>query len=212
MNTEDFLVIGMSPGNGYFKQDIVNQILEKYLLEYKNIGIFIPDVPAASTYIALGYSESVALGKKAIPQGNALKNKVLRFLEDKSLDKDSVKIFDWRKENIESNSDYINAFGVVKSLYETNKLFRSDINETTEKVLVDNPFKKQDIGEKEIVIATHYILAEFAFMLFLPKYLNFSKFFYGYHKPWPVFEKFIAGFYDEVKKESIEFLMLSEFS
>ena len=209
---EDFLVIGMSPGNSYFKQEIIDQILKKATDEYQKIGIFIPDIPAISTYVALGYPENIARGKKAIPQGNALRNKVLRSLENQSLDKNKIRIFDWQKDNIENNPLYRKKYESVLDLYTSNLDFKEDINKATEGVLFHNLFKKKDISSEDIRIATHYILSEFAFMLFLPEYVSVSKCIYTYHKDWSVFEKFISGLYDGEIKEKLGFKKFPDFS
>ena len=203
----------MSPGNGYFKQEVIDKILEKALNEYEKIGIFIPDVPAISTYIALGYPENIARKEKAIPQGNSFRNRIARSLEAKGAGPDRVTVFDWRKENIETNPDYMAEYAIVKNLYKTSVDFRNDINDATSGVLVDNPFKKKEITAADIEIATHYILSEFAFVVFLPKYVSgHPNYVYVYHKPWPVFENFIVGFYDGVVRSQIRFLLFPDFS
>lgn len=210
---KDFLVIGMSPGNSYFRQEVIDKILDKALSEYENVGIFIPDIPAVSTYVALGYPENIARREKAVPQGNAFRNRIKKSIEKQNLDKNRLTIFDWKKEDVENNDDYKKDFNYVKDLYLANKDFEKDINEATENVLIENPFKKKNIELKDIQIGTHYILSEFAFMMFLPKYLKqYKNFIYGYHKNWPVFEKFIAGFYDNNKKDNLLFKKLQDFS
>lgn len=212
-NGDQFLVVGMSPGNGYFKQDVIDKILNYSLANYRDIGIFVPDVPAISTYVALGYPENVAKGKKAIPQGNNFKNKVLHSIERNNLDSQRITIFDWQKEGIEDNSSYRTHYAYLKNLYSTNTEFEKDINEATEQVLMHNPFKKKEIELADIRTGTHYIISEFAFMLFLStSKTNYKFIIYGYHKPWPVWQSFISGVYDGVEKSSLEFLQLPDFS
>ena len=207
------LIVGMSPGNGYFKQGVIDHVLQFGLEKYENIAIFIPDIPAIATYIALGYPENIARGKKAIPQGNNFRNRIQKSIVEQKLDSERVMVFNWQKENIEEKQEYRNAFTSLKDLYTDNKEFKKDINLATEAVLIDNPFKKKDITSKEIEIGTHYILSEFAFMMFLPHYLTrYNNFVYGYHNPWPVWEKFIAGEYDSKKKKYLKFLLLPNFS
>lgn len=210
---EDILIIGMSPGNGYFKKEVIDKLIPFGLQQTNTIGIFIPDVPAIATYIALGYPENIARREKAIPQGNNFRNKVLKSILDQKLNKENIIVFDWRNEKIEENSNYQKAFEYVSSLYKNNLEFKNDINAATEVVLLHNPFKKKDINLVDIEIGTHYIISEFAFMLFLPTYLSqYKKFIYGYHNPWSVWEKFIAGEYDGNRKESLQFLLLPDFS
>lgn len=210
---ENILIIGMSPGNGYFKQEVVNKLISFGLQKTSTIGIFIPDVPAISTYISLGYPKNIARVKKAIPQGNNFRNRIQKTIQDQNLDKDKIIIFNWQKELIDEKSAYRKAFNYVSDLYKNNINFKNDINLATEAVLKSNPFKKKEITLVDVEIGTHYILSEFAFMLFLPSYLpQYKQFIYGYHNPWPVWEKFISGKYDGNKKENLKFLLLPNFS
>lgn len=207
----DFLVIGMSPGNGYFKQEVINKLVRFSVENYKDVSIFIPDIPAISTYIALGYPESIARKEKAIPQGKGLRNKTLRAIEDLGEQAKSVRFFDWENE-VETNEEYISQLKYLNNLYEINEDFKKDINEASEEVLFGNPFRKTEINPEQIRIATNYILSEFAFLMFIPSTLNGNCYAYGYHRPWLVFEKFIAGEYDGEKKAGIEFKLLPDFS
>lgn len=203
----------MSPGNGYFKQEVIDKILPYALSQYENIGIFIPDVPAISTYLALGYPENIARSKKAIPQGNNLKNRVAHSIQKENLDQNKITVFDWQKEDIENNPIYKTEYAYIKNLYLTNNEFKKDINNETEQVLVNNQFRKKEINSSDIQTGAHYILSEFAFMLFLPQFKKeYISFDYGYHKSWTVFEKFISGTYDGVEKASLKFIQLTDFS
>lgn len=206
-----YAVIGMSPGNSYFKQEVVTKLLEKALLEYPKVGIFIADVPAIATYKALGYPENRARRDKAIPQGNALKNRVINTISLKNIDSTKVRIFDWSEEKIDGNTAYKEQFKYIAELYETNKDFRKEVQNTTREVLIDHSLRKVEIGEKEIETGTHYLLSEIAFMLFLPGYINEETVGYIYHKPWPVFEKLIAGEYDR-PKENVQFILFPDFT
>jgi cyclo(L-tyrosyl-L-tyrosyl) synthase len=213
ININDILIIGMSPGNGYFKQEVINKLLPFGLNKYKNIIIFIPDIPAIATYVALGYPENIARGKKAISQGNNFRNRIQKTIQEKNLDTDKIYIVDWQQENIEQNKDYKEVFNYLHNLYINNNDFKKDINSATEAVLMNNPFRKKEITLQDIEKGTHYILSEFAFMMFLPKHLpEYSDFIYGYHNPWPVWENFIDGKYDGKKKENLKFILLPDFS
>lgn len=212
MNKE-LLIIGMSPGNSYFRQEVIDQIIPYALSRYEKIAIFIPDFPAISTYIALGYPENIARREKAIPQGNAFRNRIQKTVVSQKINTLSVYVFDWKNEEIENLSGYRESYSYIKNLYFTNKDFENDINDATEQVLAHNPFKKKEITPSDVRIGTHYILSEFAFLIFLPLYKKeFTSFTYGYHNPWPVWEKFIAGEYDAKPKGNLKFLLLPDFS
>lgn len=206
-----FAVIGMSPGNSYFKLDVIKQLLKKGLEKYPRIGIFVPDVPAIATYLALGYPENRARTDKAIAQGNALKNKVRNAIETENLDATRIRIFEWEKDGIEDNSRYREKFQWIQDLYESNPKFRRDADAATAAVLNDNPFRKTPITDEQIKKGVHYLLSEFAFMLFLPGYLNEGMVGYIYHRPWPVFERLIAGDYTSNPIEKVKFVRFPEF-
>lgn len=204
-------VIGISPGNSYFTQEVVNKLLKKGLEDYPRIGVFIPDVPAISTYIALGYPENRARRDKAIPQGNAFKNKVKNAISSESLDASRIRLFDWAGENIEDNKLYREKYALIRNLYDSNVDFKKAADATTKEVLENNPFRKIEIGEKEIETGVHYLLSEFAFMLFLPGYENEDQVEYTYHKPWPAFENLISGKYTSTPIEGVSFKQYSGF-
>jgi cyclo(L-tyrosyl-L-tyrosyl) synthase len=205
-----FAVIGMSPGNSYFKLSVIIQLLKKALGEYGNVGVFIPDVPAIATYVALGYPENRARTDKAVAQGNALKNKVRKAIEIENLDASRIRIFEWRDE-VENNPEYVKQFEYIQKLYESNPEFKNDANAATADVLEENPFRKISIGDAQIQKGVHYLLSEFAFMLFLPGFLGAEKVGYIYHKPWPPFEKLIAGGYTGEPVKNVAFIRYPEF-
>jgi cyclo(L-tyrosyl-L-tyrosyl) synthase len=212
MSENKLLIIGMSPGNGYFKQEVVNRLLTYCVSNFNQVEVLIPDIPATSTYVALGYPENKARSK-AILQGNNFRNRINSTISNKNLDSNKIRVLNWEKDNIENNQLYREAFDHVQNLYERNLDFQKDINLATEKVLINNQFKKKEINQEDIVVGTHYIISEFAFNLFISNSVQgYDNFVYGYHRPWPVWEKFIAGEYDGKKKDNLGFLLLPDFS
>jgi len=79
-NQKNYYIIGMSPGNSYFKDEEVHYLLKTVVERFGRVAIFIADIPAISTYVAFGYPENRARRDKAIPQGNALKNRGQRSI------------------------------------------------------------------------------------------------------------------------------------
>jgi tRNA-dependent cyclodipeptide synthase len=201
-----YYVIGMSPGNSYFKDEEVEFLLKMAIEKFSRVGIFVPDVPAISTYVALGYPENRARRDKAIPQGNALKNRVRKAMVKLGYTDDMVRIFDWEEE-VENNEIYRKKFDKIQSLYSDNEKFRDSANRTTRKVLESSKKEIQDM-EKATSVASHYLLSEFAFMEFLPAYLGVDRVVYIYHKNWEVFEDYISGSFDGKPKLSLDFLLL----
>jgi tRNA-dependent cyclodipeptide synthase len=205
-NPTVYPIIGMSPGNSYFKDEEVSYLLKTVVEQFGRTAILIADIPAISTYIAFGYPENRARRDKAIPKGNALKNRVLKAMSELGYSHDIVKIFDWEKE-IEDNEAYKVKYNQVLALYNDNKEFHKIANSTTRGVLEGSKREIKDI-QKATGIAVHYLLSELAFLEFVPVYLKVEKVVYVYHKNWEVYENYITGKYDSIAKSHLDFLLI----
>jgi len=201
-----YYIIGMSPGNSYFKDEEIRYLLKTTVERFGRVSILIADVPAISTYVALGYSENRARRDKAIPKGNALKNRVLKIMLELGYTSDIVRIFDWEKE-IENNEAYKMKYLEVLSLYDTNKDFYESVRATTRAVLEGS---KRDIEniEQATSVAVHYLLSELAFLEFAPEHLGVEKVVYVYHKNWRVYEDYLAGRFDTFVRPHLDFLLI----
>lgn len=205
MDTTSFPVIGMSPGNSYFKDAEVRHLLKEVVQRFGKTAILVADTPAISTYIALGYPESRARNK-AIPKGNNLKNRTRRIANELGFNQERVRIIDWDTE-VAKEKSYLKAYQGMEQLYQTNKKFRKAIDETTQAVLIGSDKNIYDLA-LATKTATHYLLSELSFLEFAPGFLNTDKVIYVYHKNWPVYEEFIAGKYDHVPRPKLDFLLL----
>lgn len=67
-------IIGMSPGDSYFKQDTIQQLLNYTAQLFSHIIIMIPDTPAVDTYKAIGY-ESIKAERIARHAGSLLRRR-----------------------------------------------------------------------------------------------------------------------------------------
>lgn len=199
----DYPVIGMSPGNSYFKEEVVINLLKKVVEKYGRAVILIADHPAVSTYVALGYPENRAWRDKALPQSNNLKNKVKRAMVVLGYSYEQVKIINW-KDEIENSDIYKEKYTEVLKLYEKNMSFQKSVEETTKQVLEYSDKEITDLFPS-IKIAVHYLLSEIAFMEFSPYFLNCKKVVYVYHKQWPVYESYISGDFDQKVREYLGF-------
>ena len=197
-------IIGMSPGNSYFKDEEVSYLLQTTVKRFGKTAILIADIPAIATYMAYGYSESRARNK-AIPKGNNLKNRSRRIAEQLGIT-DKVHIIDWEEE-IEGNLDYQGYYSAIIKLYETNAAFAEEVNETTSAVLEGSGRDIFDLQEATQV-AVHYLLSELAFLEFAPTFLESANIVYVYHKNWPVYERYVSGVFDGKHKQHLDFLLL----
>lgn len=162
-------IIGMSPGNSYFKDEQVDYLLHTTIDRYGKAAILIADIPAIATYMAYGYSENEARNK-AIPKGNNLKNRSKRIVENLGIS-DKVHIIDWANE-VENNPDYQAAYGKIKDLYNTSPDFKKAVDETTAIVLEGSDYDIPNM-EQSIQIANHYLLAELAFLDYSPTFFEY---------------------------------------
>lgn len=203
----EYPIIGMSPGNSYFKDEVVKQLLKKVVDKFGKTAILIADVPAISTYIALGYPENRAWRDKALPQGNNLRNRVERAMKDLGYSSDQVKIIDW-KNQIEDNAIYKEKYQKILELYKSNTDFQLLADDTTREVLEYSEKEISDL-DSAVKIAVHYLLSEISFMEFAPEYLKTDKAIYIYHRNWPIYEKYIAGIFDNAQRPSLGFEIIT---
>jgi cyclo(L-tyrosyl-L-tyrosyl) synthase len=202
-------VIGMSPGNSYFKDEVVKKLLGKVVSKYGRTAILIADIPAISTYIALGYPENRARRDKALPQGNNLRNRVQRAMNDLGYSQEQVRITDWESE-VQNNSSYKGKYDEVLELYKTNLDFQKAANSATGEVL---EYADKEIPDLNAAIKTavHYLLSEIAFLEFATDFLNTKKVTYIYHRDWPVYENYIAGKYDGKTRQNLGFEIITTY-
>ncbi|MDO8489853.1 MAG: tRNA-dependent cyclodipeptide synthase [bacterium] len=184
----------MSPGNSYFQEAVVEALLKNVVERYGCAAILIADIPAISTYIALGYPENRARRDKALPQGNNLRNKVQRAMSKLGYSSKEVRIIDWEVE-VENNTAYKEKYEQVLELYTANKAFQEAADEATKSVLEHSKKQIQDL-HSVLKVAVHYLLSEFAFLEFAPQYFQVKKIVYIYHKEWRVYESYRAGEFD----------------
>lgn len=201
--TEIYPIIGMSPGNSYFKDDVVKDLVKAVVEKWGKAAVLIADIPAISTYMALGYPENRAWRDKALPQGNALRNRVQRACESLGYTSQQVRVVDWENE-VEKNPLYIEKYKEVSKLYETSPQFKDVVHGTTRSVLEYSGKNLFDI-DQATKVASEYLLSELAFMEYAPEFLKTNKAVYIYHKDWPVYEQYIAGAFDGKPKESLGF-------
>ncbi len=197
-------IIGMSPGNSYFKDEEVAFLLETTVTRFGKAAILIADIPAIATYMAYGYPENRARNK-AIPKGNNLKNRSRRIANQLGID-DKVRIIDWEKE-VGDNPEYQRYYSAIWSLYESNLSFAKEVDETTLAVLEGSGRDIQNLKEATKV-AVHYLLSELAFLEFAPSFLETDQVTYVYHKNWPVYERYVSGVFDGNHKQHLDFLLL----
>lgn len=193
-------IVWMSPWNSYFKSEQISYLLEHCIETYWEAVIMIPDLPAISTYLALWYSHDKSVRKSRL-EANWLRNKISKAMVQLNFNKDHVKIIDWKTE-IDATPLFIAESKSIRELYWKSREFRKIVNDTSEVVL---KFSWKEYGDEQVLKATEYLLDEIAFLNYSPTLLNTEKVVYIYHKPWEVFENFIAWEYDNSIKTHLEY-------
>ena len=105
-------IIWMSPWNSYFKDKEVAYLLKESILRYDKAVIFVADIPAISTYLAMWYNLWKAK-EKAILKWNNLKNRTKKIINELWLDESKVIILNWNLE-IKDNKEYLKYFNQVE--------------------------------------------------------------------------------------------------
>ena len=206
MDNKPYPIIGMSPGNSYFKDVEIRHLLKETVGRFGRTCIFIADVPAISTYVAYGYPENKAR-TKAIPKGNNLKNRTRRLMEELGFGPSQVRIIDWATE-VADNASYRQIYDLrVRPLYESSLEFSRSVDDTTRAVLEASERPIPDMHEAT-KIAVHYLLSELAFLEFAPQFLDSASVTYVYHRNWPVYEDYISGKFDGQARPHLDFLLL----
>lgn len=198
-------VIGMSPGNSYFKDFEVSFLLKEAIERFGRCAVMVADVPAIATYMALGYAPNRARNK-AIPKGNNLKNRTRRLAQSLGYSEEQVRIIDWSEE-IDSNSTYQEHYQGLLDKYNSLPAFASSVRKTCREVLENAQTSLQDL-DVAVEGATHYLLSELAFMEFAPQFFGCRRVCYLYHRNWPVYEDYITGRHDGLPKPQLDFLLL----
>jgi len=199
-------IIGMSPGNSYFKDKEVGYLLTEIIKRFGRTAIFVVDVPAIWTYLAYGYPTNKAR-KKAILNGNHLKNRTRRITKELGIESNLVRIVDWENE-VQNDPEYLKIYhNRVELLYERNDDFQREVHQTTRQVLISSGRVIEDL-DSATRIAGHYLLSEIAFLEFAPQFFQEHQITYVYHKPWPIYESYISGVFDGQPRSRLDFLLL----
>jgi len=189
-------IVGMSPGNSYFKKETIDALLSECTKKFSQIIIMIPDKPAVYTYKALGYTDMEA-ERKARLKSNALVNRTKEsLLKLQKTYSGEATIVKWDS-LVACSQEYKKEYENIISLYKNNATFREDARNTTRSVIE----KKIDLNsniEKSVDTGVFYLLSELAFVQACSKYYA-TDIAYVYHNPWSIYEKYVNGVYDGKK-------------
>lgn len=196
-------IVGMSPGNSYFKKVVIGNLLKYCAGRFSQVRIMIADKPAEHTYKAIGYTLQEA-ERKARLNGNTFQNHSLRSI-DGILDSD-ITLVEWKKE-IDTHEAYQIELEKVEKLYRDNREFRKEARDTTKAVL-EGKLKPDMEMENAIDEGVNYLLKELAFLSASPKIFSVERVAYVYHESWRIYESFVDGRFDGQKRRDLGFVII----
>ncbi|MGP3921065.1 tRNA-dependent cyclodipeptide synthase [Nonomuraea sp. 10N515B] len=153
--------LGISPFNGYFTTERITQLTAWALRTFSNVHLFVPDVPAAATLQALGYSPQRA-ATKARRQASYLSNKICRALASLGVPDPSGRILDWAA--LSQNTRYRELLNATYELFKSDDEFADVCVEATGWVL-HGRLEPEQITARRLEIAVDYLLAELPLFL-----------------------------------------------
>lgn len=180
-------ILGMSPGNSYFKEDTIRWLVGAVRDRFEWFRIMIPDHPAEYTYKARGDLKYKA---KARLKWNGIRNIISSVIGEG--EKNSVTL-NW-KEEVNAHPAYKKTIKEILKLYRDNKLFKDALETCTKEVLQWWDIQKE-ISQKNIDTWVKFLICELAFLSAAKEILG-SEVTYIYHRPWPIFNDFISGKFD----------------
>eukprot|EP01059_Diplonema_ambulator_P032607 TRINITY_DN6476_c0_g1_i1.p1 TRINITY_DN6476_c0_g1~~TRINITY_DN6476_c0_g1_i1.p1 ORF type:complete len:223 (+),score=25.41 TRINITY_DN6476_c0_g1_i1:48-716(+) len=198
------VIVGMSPGNSYFKESIISDLLICCSEHFTMTRIFVPALSSRHTFRALGYDEK-AVVRNARLDANTLVNRSKRVIKERGLT--TVDVIDC--DGLTKDPTYAQAYRSVMQLYNNDQRFKHDADESTRAVLSHNPFLKNALDDAAVAEGVHYLLEELAFITASPKLLGQERITFVYHRPWPIYQRYVAGMYDGVRKKDLGFLIIA---
>jgi len=204
-NTIHFL--GISVGNSFFSYTNLYNSIKTAIAHFSRVIIVIFDLPAISTYVALGYPVNIARKDKVFQKSNSLRNKIIKILNEFNCDPLKIRLLSW-KDEVDSNELYHNYYQMMVKKTQKHKLLFQNIYETTQSVLISSKKTIQNL-DKATHIAMHYLISELAFFEFTIEYFHIKKSVCLYHRPWPIFQNYVAGILDGEFKDHLGFYLIS---
>jgi cyclo(L-tyrosyl-L-tyrosyl) synthase len=170
------MVIGVSPGNGYFNKERLEVILMGMANYFEEVVIIVPDLPALHTYKALGYDEHHALER--IKKHRQEIGRCHRRVSEQLLlnfGKDNIRFTTWSDSLVEEKC-YQQALDQAMEIYRNNCEFSESTLRNTERYILAR-LEEQDVQQlggvgKVVEEAAHYLIEEMAFFAMFHMILN----------------------------------------
>jgi tRNA-dependent cyclodipeptide synthase len=198
------VVIGISPGNSYFKKETIYKLLDFCSNNFDQIKVSILPIEISyHTYKASGDSLEKAFMKVRKAIRHLINNTNNSINELKKIKNINIEFINCDL----NNKFYLEQLNHIYELYNKKSEFYYDARQFSRKVIETKLKNDVSMAEAEDE-AAHYLIKECAAFLTFPHILN-SKCALIYHTEFPFFNKLVAGSYDGLIKDNIGFLVIS---
>lgn len=143
--------------NNYFSTERISHLARWAASTFRSFHVFVPDVPAAYTLEALGYSPRRAK-HKARRQATYLRNKITRALETARLDQSATLILDWA--SLSGNAHYESPLDTAHGLFDNDEDFRAECLDASHWVLDKRLSADTQVTTEQLALAARYFLSE----------------------------------------------------
>ncbi|MCH7876549.1 MAG: tRNA-dependent cyclodipeptide synthase [Gemmatimonadetes bacterium] len=151
-------LIGISPFNSYFSVERIRALLAWGLGRFDALHVFVPDVPAAYTLEASGYSRQEAQ-RKARRQANYLGNKIRRAFEAVGVcgARADEMVLDWAR--LSDMPAYSDRLEECRALYRSDSAFREGCLQSAKWVL-QRRAGRNGVSTEALRLGAKYFLTE----------------------------------------------------
>ena len=185
---KEHICFGISPFNSYFSENRLRELALWGSSNFQSMHFFMPDVPAAYTLEALGYSSEKAAWK-ARRQANWLRNKIIRALVSINFSRLEAEgmILDWEK--LTGIADFQILYSEVRDLFQMDSSFREACIEASHWVLEKRVPDTRALTQEAMLRAVEYFLSEIPLFLNAAEILNQQSSVFAYHQSIPFLEQ-----------------------
>ncbi|MGE4107358.1 MAG: tRNA-dependent cyclodipeptide synthase [Bacteriovoracia bacterium] len=208
-DSKEHVCFGISPFNSYFSERRLRDLAHWGRSHFQSMHFFVPDVPAAYTLEALGYTPERAAWK-ARRQANWLRNKIIRSLISLSFThhESEKMVLDWEK--LVSISRFQEIYREIQGLFRKDSAFRGACIEASHWILEKRVADTLALTDEALLRAVEYFLAEIPLFLDAASILNQKASVFAYHQSIPFLENLYRNqFFCQVPSERQGYVILA---
>lgn len=192
------VLIGMSPGNGYFTEQNIINILYGACQVSPKVYLVVPDEPHIHNYMGIGYPFDKAK-RKAKKDNNQTNNRLRRAIEvlRNDLSIENFSVINWSRE-IETNKTYLDNYNLILKAYTENSDFQHCTNTLTYRYL-ESRLTSRSVLNILVCEGVKYYLKELALFTSMSSIIDDNPLI-AYYKKWgnglEYIEQLFQGFSD----------------